>query len=158
MKEDRTREDYDEIDFYDYLRVIWKWRWMIAIGAIVVTLVAIPASYLVRSYESEGVLRLSEKLKKEESSSKTEESEIIVTLPDYKIYSAAFTDSLNFKDYLKEQEVFPREERAAIEKKLMAEPVLEAYIKPVYAYTENEIRTPSPEDQFISSDRGEPGC
>ena len=137
MKEDRIRADYDEIDLYDYLRVIWRWRWMIAIGVIVSMLAAIPASYLVRSYESQGIMRLSEGPK--------------VTLPDYKIYSTAFMDSRTFLDYLKGQKLFPREEMAAIEEKLMAEPVLEAYIKPVYAYTDKEIKAPSPEDQFISA-------
>ena len=82
MKEDRVREAYDEIDFYDYLRVIWRWRWMIAIGVIVSMLAAIPASYLVRSYESQGIMRLSEGPK--------------VTLPDYKIYSTACIDTILF--------------------------------------------------------------
>jgi len=151
MKEDRVREAYDEIDLYDYLRVIWRWRWMIAIGVIAAMLVSIPASCLMRSYESQGVLRLSEELKKEVSSSKTEESEIIVTLPEYKIYSTAFMDSRTFLDYLKAHEVFPKEEMAAIESKLVAEPVLEGNVKPLYAYTEKEVRNPSPEDQFISA-------
>jgi hypothetical protein len=74
-----------------------------------------------------------------------------VTLPDYKIYSTAFMDSRTFLEYLKGREIFPREEMAAIEEKLTAEPVLEAYIKPLYAYTEKEISAPSPEDQFISA-------
>jgi hypothetical protein len=142
MKEDRIRADYDEIDLYEYLRVIWKWKWLIAIGVIVATLVSIPASYLRRSYESQGVLRLSEELKKG--------AEIVVTLPDYKIYSAAFMDSRAFLNYLKAQKLFPGEEIAAIQAKLTAETVLEAHIKPVYAYTEKEIKAPSPEDQFIS--------
>jgi hypothetical protein len=137
MKENRIRDDYDEIDLYDYLRVIWRWRWLIAIGIIVATLVSIPVACLMRSYESQGILRLSEGPK--------------VTLPDYKIYSTAFMDSRAFGDYLKGQEVLPRELMASIEAKLMAEPVLEAYIEPVYAYTEKEVRNPSPEDQFISA-------
>lgn len=146
MKEDRVSKAYDEIDLYDYLRVIWRWRWMIAIGVIVAMLVAIPTSCLVRSYESQGVLRLSEELKPE-----NERGKIIVTLPEYKIYSAAFMDSRTFLDYLKGQEILPLEVTASLEEKLMAEPVLEEYIKPVYAYTEKEMRNPSPEDQFISA-------
>ena len=62
MKEDRVKEAYNEIDLYEYLRVIWKWRWLIVIGLIVATLAAIPAAYLMRTYESQGVLRLSESL------------------------------------------------------------------------------------------------
>jgi hypothetical protein len=49
---------------------------MIAVRVIVATLAVIPASYLVHKYESQGVLRLSEGSK--------------VTLPEYKIYGAAF--------------------------------------------------------------------
>jgi len=137
MKEDRTRTDYDEIDLYDYLRVIWRWRWLITIGVIVATLISIPVACLMRSYESQGIVRLSEGPK--------------VTLPDYKIYSMAFMDSRTFLDYIKRQEVFPDEEIASLEAKLMAEPVLENHIKPMYAYTEKEVKNPSPEDQFISA-------
>ena len=64
MKENKMRESFEELDLYAYLRVIWKWRWLIAIGVIVATLLSIPASYLVRSYESQGVLRVSEELKR----------------------------------------------------------------------------------------------
>jgi len=137
MKENKFRADYDEIDLYDYLRVIWKWRWMIAIGVIVTTLISIPAAYMMRSYESQGIMRLSEGPK--------------VTLPEYKIYSAAFMDSRTFLNYLKGQEILPAEITAAVEEKLMAEPVLEDHIKPMYAYTEKEVKNPSPEDQFISA-------
>jgi len=153
MKEDGTRADYDEIDLYDYVRVIWRWRWMITIGVIVATLISIPAAYRMRSYESQGIVRLSEELKKEEPSSKT--SEIIVTLPEYKIYSTAFMDTRTFLDYLnlKEQEVFPREVTASLEAKLMAEPVLEDHITPLYAYSEQETKAFRPEQQFISAVR-----
>ncbi|MBN1254718.1 MAG: hypothetical protein JXA50_05535 [Deltaproteobacteria bacterium] len=154
MKEDRVREAYDEIDLYDYLRVIWRWRWMIAIGVIVATLISIPAACLVRSYESQGVLRVSEELKKEDSGSTSEKEggEIIVTLPEYKIYSATFMESRPFLDYLKGQEVLPREGMASIiEKKLMAEPILEDYIQPLYAYSEQEMKIFHPTEQFISA-------
>ena len=60
MKKERVTEAHDEIDLYDYLRVLWRWRWMIAIGVIALTLLAIPAAYMMRTYESEGIVRLSE--------------------------------------------------------------------------------------------------
>jgi len=155
MKEDRIRADYDEIDLYDYLRVIWRWKWLIAIGVIVATLAAIPAAYMMRTYESQGVLRLSEELRQEEFKEKKESKEIIVTLPDYKIYSTAFTDSRTFLDYLKGQEVFPGEEMAAIKTKRMAGPIpiLKDNITPVYAYSEEETKSFCPDQQFISAVR-----
>lgn len=154
MKKNRERlkEELEEIDLYDYLRVVWRWRWLIAIGVIVATLAAIPASYLVRTYESHGVLRLSEELKKwgSVSGSDKEKMGIIVTLPDYKVYSAAFMGSQAFLDYLTRHEPFSGEEMADVQD-LRTKSVLEAYIKPLYAYTEKEIKTPGPEDQFISA-------
>jgi len=172
MKEDRIRKEYEEIDLYDYVRVIWRWRWLIAIGVIVATLVSIPASYLVRSYESHGVLRLSESiaggtgeelqqkdfLEKplgeiivESSKPKAVSAVSIVTLPEYKIYSAAFTDSRSFLHYLHDQKIFPAEQKAYIVEKLRKEPGLENYIKPLYAYTEQEMKNFRPTEQFISA-------
>jgi len=153
MEKDRMRENLGEIDFYEYLRVIWKRRWLIAIGVIVATLAAIPASYLVRIYESQGVLRLSEELKPEETAQKSEkESKVnIITLPEYKIYSAAFMDSRSFLHYLHDQKILSTEQKAYIDKKLRNEPVLEDYIKPLYAYAEQETKTFRPTEQFISA-------
>lgn len=145
MKEDRTRENYDEIDLYDYLHVIWQRRWLIAIGVIAATLVAIPASYLVRSYESQGVVRLSEEMKQKGDSSKIKESEVIVTLPEYKIYSTAFMDSRTFLEYLQEQELFSSEEMASVQR------FKENCVKPLYAYTKQEVEDITPQEQFINA-------
>jgi uncharacterized protein involved in exopolysaccharide biosynthesis len=152
MKENRTREAYDEIDLYEYLGVIWKWRWLIIIGVIVATLVSIPASYLVRSYESEGVLRLSEALKPEELNQISEKGckEIIVSLPEYKIYSAALTDSQEFLDYLKWQKSFSGDEMASV-RGLLTNSVLKNNIEPLYAYSENELKALRPDEQLVSA-------
>jgi LPS O-antigen subunit length determinant protein (WzzB/FepE family) len=151
MKEDRPREAYDEIDLYEYLRVIWKWKWLIAIGVIVATLAAIPAAYLMRTYESQGVLRLSEALKPEELTqiSKQGSKEIIVSLPEYKIYSAALTDSQAFLEYLNRHELLSREEMASVQG-LKRKSVLDN-IKPLYAYTENELKSLRPDEQLVSA-------
>jgi hypothetical protein len=149
MSNNRIRDDYDEVDLYDYLRVIWKWRWLIVIGIIVITLASIPVSYLLDKYESIGVLRISEGLKTETSTSKIE---IILNPPEYKIYSAAFMDSQAFLDYIKMHKMLlGGEDMPYIEKKLGAESILKDYIKPQYAYAEEEIRSFKPKEQFISA-------
>jgi LPS O-antigen subunit length determinant protein (WzzB/FepE family) len=152
MKEDRPREAYDEIDLYEYLRVIWKWRWLIAIGTIVATLAAIPAAYLMRTYKSQGVLRLSEALKPEELTKISEQGskEIIVSLPEYKIYSAALTDSQAFLEYLNRHELFSSKEMASIQNLRMG-PALKDNINPLYAYTENELKSLRPDEQLVSA-------
>lgn len=152
MKEDRTRADYDEIDLYEYLRVIWKWKWLIAIGVIAATLAAIPAAYLMRTYESRGVLRLSEALKPEELTQISEKGskEIIVSLPEYKIYSATLMDSQAFLDYLKRHERFSSEKMASVQG-LKTRTGLQDNIKPLYAYTENELKSLRPDEQLVSA-------
>jgi uncharacterized protein involved in exopolysaccharide biosynthesis len=152
MKEGRPREAYDEIDLYEYLRVIWKWRWLIAIGVIAATLAAIPTAYLMRTYESQGVLRLSEALKPEELTKISEQGskEIIVSLPEYKVYSAPLTDSRAFLDYLNRDELFSSDEMASAQG-LKVKPVLKNNIKPLYVYTENELRILRPDEQLVSA-------
>jgi uncharacterized protein involved in exopolysaccharide biosynthesis len=148
MKEDRE----NEIDLYDYLRVIWKWRWLIAIGVIIATLAAIPTAYLMRTYKSQGILRLSEALQSQELTQTAEQGskEIAVSLPEYKIYGAALTESRAFLDYLKRHKLFSADEMASVQG-LKARPVLNDNIKPLYAYTENELRTLRPDEQLVSA-------
>ena len=105
MEEFRAREDNEQIDLYDYVKVIWRWRWMIIIGVIVLILVAILASYLVRSYESLGVLRLSA-------------SDVKIFLPQYKTYSETFLAPELFLAYVKTHNVVSKEKIAYLEKKL----------------------------------------
>jgi len=150
---DRIRVDFEEIDVSDYLRVIWKRRWLIVIGVVAATLTAMPASYVMRQYESCAILRLSEEFKKEKSemASEQEKGRIIVTLPEYKIYSASFMDSKSFIDYLTGQKIFPAEQESHVEKNLQVESSLKKYIMPVYAYANEEILALHPQEQFISA-------
>src|SRR4030043_394665 len=142
MEKDRSKEDCEDIDLYNCLRVIWRWRWLIVIGTIVATLAAIPTSYLARKYESQGVLRLS-----------AEKAETTVTLPEYNIYSANFEVSRSFVDYLEKRNILNSEEMAYLKKKLGTEPVLDDYIEPLYAYDEEETGKGAfdPEKQYISA-------
>jgi|GEM_PF-3736248 len=142
MEKDRSKEDYEDIDLYNCLRVIWRWRWLIIIGTIVATMAAVFASHLARKYESQGVLRLS-----------AEKAETTVTLPEYKIYSANFEDSRSFLDYLEKRKIIYGDEMAYLKKKLGTEPFLDDYIKPLYAYDEEEKGKGSfdPEKQYISA-------
>jgi|LQYC01.1.fsa_nt_gi LPS O-antigen subunit length determinant protein (WzzB/FepE family) len=143
MEKDSIKEDYEEIeiDLYDYLRVIWRRRWLIVIGTIVVTMAAVFGSYLARNYESQGVLRLS-----------AEKAETTVTLPEYKIYSANFEASRSFVDYLEKRKILNSEEMAYLKKKLRTEPFLDEYINPLYAYAEEEKKgVYDPEKQYISA-------
>ena len=142
MEKDSIKEDYEDIDLYDCLRVIWRWRWLIVIGTIVATLAAVPASYLARNYESQGVLRLS-----------AEKAETTVTLPEYKIYSANFEDSRSFLDYLEKRKILNGEEMVYLKKKLRTELFLDGHIKPLYAYAEEEKGKGAfdPEKQYISA-------
>src|SRR4030042_283099 len=141
MEKDRSKEDCEDIDLYNCLRVIWRWRWLIVIGTIVATLAAIPASYLARKFESQGVLRLS-----------AEKAEPTVTLPEYNIYSANFEDSRSFLEYLEKRKILYGDEMAYLKKKLETEPSLDDYIKPLYAYAEEEKKgVYDPEKQYISA-------
>ncbi len=141
MEKDRSKEDCEDIDLYNCLRVIWRWRWLIVIGTIVATLAAIPTSYLARKYESQGVLRLS-----------AEKAEPTVTLPEYNIYSANFEDSRSFLEYLEKRKILYGDEMAYLKKKLETEPSLDDYIKPLYAYAEEEKKgVYDPEKQYISA-------
>jgi hypothetical protein len=150
MKEDRVRQAYDEIDLYEYLRVIWRWRWLIAIGVVVATLAAIPAAYLMRTYESQAVLRISEGIKTEESTPTNGKLEIAVTLPEYKIYSAALTDSRAFLDYLNRHDLFSGKEMASVQG-LKTKTGLQDNVKPLYAYSENELKSLRPDEQLVSA-------
>lgn len=151
MKEDRAEETYDEIDLYDYLRVIWRWRWMIAIGVIVATLAAIPAAYLMRTYKSQGVLRLGETLQSVGPTkiSKQGNKGIIVSLPEYMIYSIALKDSRAFRDYLNRSKRFSSGEKSSVQG-LKGKSVL-GNIKPLYAYSEDELLALRLNEQFISA-------
>ena len=152
MKEERVKEAYDEIDLYEYLRVIWRWRWLIVTGVIVATLAAIPAAYLMRTYESHGVLRLSEALQLEELIQPSEQGNrgIIVSLPEYKIYSATLTDSQAFLDYLNRHELFSGDGMASVQG-LTTRTGLQDNIKPLYAYTEKELKSLRPDEQLVSA-------
>ncbi|RLA81439.1 MAG: hypothetical protein DRG36_01715, partial [Deltaproteobacteria bacterium] len=113
IMEERMAREYEEVDLYDYLRVLWRWRWLILIGVVVVTLAAIPVSYLVRKYESRGVLRLSLPLsslplrviREAEAQRVVELAQRVVeltkiSLPEYKVYKAVFNDPHLFLRYL----------------------------------------------------------
>lgn len=138
MEKDRSKEDYEDIDLYNCLRVIWRWRWLIVIGTIVTTMAAVFASHLVRKYESQGMLRLS-----------AEKGEPTVTLLEYKIYSAKLEDSQSFLEYLKKRKIIYGEEMAYLKNELRTKPVLDDYIKPLYAYAEEEKGVFDPEKQYI---------
>ena len=139
MEKDSIKKNDEEIDLYDCLRVIWRRRWLIVIGTIGFTIAAVFASHLARTYESQGVLRLS-----------AEKAETTVTLPEYKIYSANFEDSPSFLDYLEKRKILNSEEMAYLKKKLGTEPVLDDYIKPLYAYGEEEKKgVYDPAKQYI---------
>ena len=103
---------------------------------------AVFASYLVRKYESQGVLRLS-----------AEKAETTVTLPEYNSCSANFEDSQSFLEYLEKRKIIYGEEIAYLKKKLRTEPSLDDHIKPLYAYAEEEKGKGAfdPGKQYISA-------
>jgi LPS O-antigen subunit length determinant protein (WzzB/FepE family) len=137
MKENKMRETYDEIDLYDYLRVIWRWRWLIAIGVIAVTLVSIPVAYLMRSYESKGVLRVGE-----------------LSVPAYKTYSENFLAPDLFLRYAKTHDVIPEADIASLEA-LRQRDSLGENVEAVYAYGAEEIEAGvaqfEPEKQYVTT-------
>jgi hypothetical protein len=126
MKGNRVRETYDEIDFYDYLRVIWQWRWLIAIGVIVATLVSIPTTCLMRSYESQGVLRVSG-------------GSVQLSMPCYKTYSGNFLTPDLFLKYVKTHDVISEEKVDALGAKIRKADDLQKNVEAVYAYGAEEI-------------------
>ena len=130
--EERMAREYEEVDLYDYLRVLWRWRWLILIGVVVTTLAAIPVSYLVRKYESQGVLRFAK-----------------ITLPKYKVYSAVFNDPHLFLRYLETHKIITGNELKEVEGILRTKVELDDHIKPIYAFAEKETRAFKPKEQFI---------
>jgi len=126
IREDRIRKDYEEIDLYEYLRVLWRWRRLIVIGVIVATLAAIPVSYLVRAYESQGVLRVS-----------TGGAQL--SLPQYKTYSENFLAPDLFLRYVKTYDVISDAEIDAFEAKIRNMDSLQKHVEESYAYGDEEI-------------------
>jgi len=132
IMEERMAREYEEVDLYDYLRVLWRWKWLILIGVVVLTLTAIPAAYLVRKYESQGVLRFAK-----------------ISLPTYKVYSAVFNDPHLFLRYLKAHRIITGNELKEVEGILRTKTELDDHIKPIYAFSEKETRAFEPKEQFI---------
>jgi len=141
MKETRAREAYDEIDLYDYLRVIWRWRWMIAIGVVVATLISIPAAYRMRTYESQGVLRVSSQ-------------NVQLSLPQYKTYSENFLAPDLFLKYVKTHDVISGAEIASLEA-IRKRISLQENVEAVFAYGAEEIEKGvsqfNPEKQYVTT-------
>ncbi|MBW2040289.1 MAG: hypothetical protein JRI46_12010 [Deltaproteobacteria bacterium] len=99
---------------------------MIVIGVIVTILVSIPASYLVRSYESQGVLRVSG-------------AGLKLVLPQYKIYSENFLTPDFFLSYVKTHDVISEAGIDDLEEKIRKMDSLQENVEVVYAYGAEEI-------------------
>ncbi|RLA82505.1 MAG: hypothetical protein DRG40_07870 [Deltaproteobacteria bacterium] len=151
--EERMVREFEEVDLYDYLQVLWRWKWLILIGVVVVTLAAIPASYLVRKYESRGVLRLSMPLPSLHVTREAKNLRLVelakIGLPEYKLYSAVFNDPQLFLTYLEAHKIISENELKEVEGNLRAKADLDDHVKPIYAFSEKETRTFEPKEQFI---------
>jgi hypothetical protein len=138
MKEDKAREAYDEIDLYDYLRVMWRWKWLIIIGVIATMVAAILVSSRERTYESEGIFRLG-----------TENVQFSV--PEYINFSAFFMNPKDFAGYLETYGLIPEEELQNVSRGIARMEGLQKRIKPIYVFNEEEYRRINPEKQYVAA-------
>lgn len=127
-----------EIDLYDYLKVIWRWKWLIIIGVIVTIVAAILVSSRIRTYESEGIFRLSSE-------------KVQFSVPEYINFSASFTNSQDFASYLETHGVIPAEDLQHVSRGIARMGNLQKRIEPIYVYKEEEYRRINPEQQYVAA-------
>jgi hypothetical protein len=137
MKEYDTKA-MGEIDLYDYLRVMWQWKWVITIGVVVTMLAAILVSSRIRTYESEGIFRLS-----------TEN--VRFSIPEYINFSASFMNPEDFASYLKTLGVVPEEDLQRVIRDIERMESLEKKIQPIYVFEEEEYRRIDPDKQYVAA-------
>ena len=137
MKEEETR-GMGEIDLYDYLQVMWRWKWLIIVGVIVAILAAMLVLTRVRTYESEGILRLS-----------TENVQFSV--PEYINFSAAFMNPKDFASYIETHGLIPEEDLQRVSRGIAHMVDLQKRIKPIYVFEEEEYRRINPEKQYVAA-------
>ena len=137
MKEEETR-GMGEIDLYDYLQVMWRWKWLIIVGVIVAILAAMLVLTRVRTYESEGILRLS-----------TENVQFSV--PEYINFSAAFMNPKDFASYIETHGLIPEEDLQRVSRGIAHMTDLQKRIKPIYVFEEEEYRRINPEKQYVAA-------
>ena len=137
MKEDDTR-GLGEIDLYDYLRVMWQWKWLIIVGVIVTMAAAILVSYRVRTYESEGIFRLSAEA-------------VQFSVPEYINVSASFMNSKDFATYLETHDVISEGDLQRVSRGIAAMGNLQKRIEPIYVFKEEEYRRINPEKQYVAA-------
>ena len=137
MKEDDTR-GMGEIDLYDYLRVMWRRKWLIMIGVIVTVLMAILVSSRLRTYESEGIFRLSIE-------------NVQFSVPEYINFSASFTNPEDFAGYVETLDVIPEEDLQRVSRDIARMASLEKRIKPIYVFEEEEYRRINPDKQYVAA-------
>lgn len=137
MKENDTR-GMGEIDLYDYLRVMWRRKWLIIIGVIVTMLMAILVSSRLRTYESEGIFRLS-----------TENVQFSV--PEYINFSASVMNAEDFAGYVETLDVIPEEDLQRVSRDIARMASLEKKIKPIYVFEEEEYRRINPDKQYVAA-------
>lgn len=137
MKEEETR-GMGEIDLYDYLQVMWRWKWLILVGVIVTILAAMLVLTRVRTYESEGILRLS-----------TENVQFSV--PEYINFSAAFMNPKDFASYIETPGLIPEDDLQRVSRGIAHMVDLQKRIKPIYVFEEEEYRRINPEKQYVAA-------
>jgi hypothetical protein len=127
-----------EIDLYDYLRVMWRWKWLIIVGVIVTILAAILVSSRVRTYESEGIFRLSA-------------DNVQCSVPEYIDFSNAFMNPKDFASYLETHGLIPEGDLQRVSRGIARMVSLQKKIKPIYVFEKEEYRRIDPEKQYVAA-------
>ncbi len=117
----------DEIDLIDIFRVLWKRKFFIIGGTLLIILISfIGFEFSPNYYRSKGFLRLSS-------------SDNKMLIPDYKNYSIVFTSKNNLIKYISNISG-DKELISFLENKFGRQYRLNEIVNPVYAYSEEEIR------------------
>jgi len=140
-QKENIHHDEDEFDMVEFIGILWRSRGLIIGGTIIVTALCMSGALFFDKYKSDGFLQFGGAIPEQKSlKDKDAEPAPGITLSDYKRYSAAFSTSERFTEYVKQNKLENDSDVISLRKDFASRNGIGKIIEPVYPYTKLDAK------------------
>ena len=142
-EEEASDQDENEFDVTEFIGILWRSRVLIVGGTVIITALCMSGAIFFDKYKSDGFLQFGGAIP-DRALLKTKDSEPEpapgIMLSDYKRYSAAFSTSERFGEYVKQNKLETDADVIALRKVFASRNGIGKIIEPVYPFTKLDAK------------------
>ncbi|MGK5078181.1 lipopolysaccharide biosynthesis protein [Janthinobacterium sp. HLX7-2] len=142
-EEEASVHDENEFDVTEFIGVLWRSRALIVGSTVIITALCMSGAIFFDKYKSDGFLQFGGAIP-ERVPLKTKDPEPDpapgIMLSDYKRYSAAFSTSERFSEYIKQKKLEAEPDVIALRKVFASRNGIGKIIEPVYPFTKLDAK------------------